>query len=155
MRYVLDSSVALKWVLPEAHSAKAIALKEACRRGDLELLAPDVFLAETGHALARAERKNVIQTGEGAALFAEIIGSRPILRPSIALSSRAFEIASRMRGSFYDCLYVALSEEERCEFLTADIGSSTCSVYNFRTLCISPLTRSSHVRRVYALTIGN
>jgi predicted nucleic acid-binding protein len=43
MKFVLDASVALKWVLPEADSAKAIALRENYRKGVHELIAPDIF----------------------------------------------------------------------------------------------------------------
>jgi hypothetical protein len=46
MKYVLDASVAEKWVLPEPDSAKAIALRDDYRRGVHELLAPDTFPAE-------------------------------------------------------------------------------------------------------------
>lgn len=43
MKYVLDSSVALKWVLPEPDSAKAIELRDNFRRQIHELVAPDFF----------------------------------------------------------------------------------------------------------------
>jgi len=34
--------------------------------------------------------------------------------------ARAYEISSQWRVGIYDCLYVALSEQESCEFITAD-----------------------------------
>ncbi len=40
MKYVLDSSVALKWVLPELDSAKAIALRDDYRNQVHDLLRP-------------------------------------------------------------------------------------------------------------------
>jgi hypothetical protein len=40
MKYVLDSSVALKWVLPEADSAKATRLRDGYTNGIHALLAP-------------------------------------------------------------------------------------------------------------------
>ena len=43
MKYVLDSSVALKWVLPEADSGKAIRLRDGYSNGTHDLLAPDIF----------------------------------------------------------------------------------------------------------------
>lgn len=43
MRYVLDASVALKWVLNEVHADKARQLREAYEQGRHELLAPDDF----------------------------------------------------------------------------------------------------------------
>jgi hypothetical protein len=40
MKYVLDASVALKWVLAEADSAKAIDLRDQFRKQLHDLLAP-------------------------------------------------------------------------------------------------------------------
>lgn len=54
MRYVLDSCVALKWVLPEKDTPQAVWLRTAFRRGLHELLAPSIYPVEVAHALARA-----------------------------------------------------------------------------------------------------
>jgi hypothetical protein len=43
MKYVLDSSVALKWVLPEANSGKAIRLRDDYSNG-LHELPPFLFV---------------------------------------------------------------------------------------------------------------
>ena len=43
MKYVLDTSVAFKWVVAGAHADKAIRLREDYRNGVHELLAPDIF----------------------------------------------------------------------------------------------------------------
>jgi hypothetical protein len=48
MKYVLDSSVALKFVLPEADSGKAIRLRDDYRKGIHELITPDVFKPRSG-----------------------------------------------------------------------------------------------------------
>lgn len=55
MKYVLDSSVALKWALPEPDTAKALQLRADYRNGTHELIAPDFFPIEVAHALTRAE----------------------------------------------------------------------------------------------------
>lgn len=60
MRLVLDTSVALKTSLPEADSAKAIALCEAFVQGIHELLAPDIFPLEAAHTLTKAERNHPV-----------------------------------------------------------------------------------------------
>jgi predicted nucleic acid-binding protein len=54
MNYVLDSSVAFKWVVPELHSDKALRLRADFQAAVHELLAPEVFPGEVGHALTRA-----------------------------------------------------------------------------------------------------
>lgn len=56
MKYVLDASIALKWVLPEADTPQAVRLRNAYRQKLHELLAPDIFPAEVAHSLTRAER---------------------------------------------------------------------------------------------------
>ncbi len=121
MRRVLDAAVALKWCLPEADSDKALRLRDDFRYGALELLAPDVFPAEVGHALARAERRRLITPPLGSVLLPDVLSTPPLLSPSFpGLITRAFEIASHMRVGVYDCLYVALAEREGCELITAD-----------------------------------
>lgn len=64
MKYVLDSNVALKWVLPELDAAKAIRIRDEFHQGIHELLSPDVFPIEVAHSLARAERRGEIKHGE-------------------------------------------------------------------------------------------
>ncbi len=69
MKYVLDSSVALKWVLPEVDSDKAIRLRDGYYNRLHELLSPEVFSVESLHALTRAERQDRIQPGDGWTLW--------------------------------------------------------------------------------------
>lgn len=120
MKYVLDASVALKWVLPEPDAPKAIALRDDFSKGSLELLAPDVFQVEVAHALARAERRKVLQPPQGTQRLADLLSTLPQLHAYFPLLPRAFEIASTMRVGVYDCLYVALAEREQCELITGD-----------------------------------
>jgi len=120
MKYVLDSCVALKWVLAEPDSDRAIRVRDDFRQRLHELLAPDVFPIEIAHALARAERRGIIQPPEGIRRFQNISSILPDLHPSVPLLPRAFALASQFRISVYDCHYVALAEREGCELLTAD-----------------------------------
>jgi predicted nucleic acid-binding protein len=122
MKYVLDSSAALPWVLPEKDSAKAIQLRDDARNGVHQLLAPDIFPAEVFNALLKAERTKRINVGEAKTLYASIGADLPALQPYLLLMPRAGEIASRWRVALYDCLYVALAERESCEVVTADHG---------------------------------
>lgn len=43
MKYILDASVAVKWVLPERDSPTALSLEADYRNQVHELLAPDTF----------------------------------------------------------------------------------------------------------------
>ena len=120
MRYVLDSSVAVKCVLTEVDSDKAIRLRDDTRAATHALLAPDIFRVEAGHALTRAERQLRITPPNGWIGWRAILSDCPQLHASLPLMPRAYAISSSMRIGIYDCLYVALAEREGCEFITAD-----------------------------------
>jgi predicted nucleic acid-binding protein len=120
MKYVLDSSVAVKWRLPEVHSDKAQRLRDAYQQAVHELIAPDIFPAEVAHALTRAERQLRISVGDALALWTDIMNSGPQLLLTYPLYPRAIAISSNARIGVYDCLYVALAEREGCQLVTAD-----------------------------------
>ena len=120
MKYVLDSSVALKWVLPEADSGKAIRLRDEYTNSIHELLAPDIFTPEIANGLASAERQGRIKTGESAIFLNDVLSAAPALHHSAPLLIRAMEIAIFTKQAVYDCLYLALAEAEGCELVTAD-----------------------------------
>jgi predicted nucleic acid-binding protein len=120
MRFVLDSSVALKWVLPEPDSAKALRLRAEFQAGIHDLLAPDILPVECAHALTRAERRRIIQVGDAELHLLHILSAGIPLHPHQPLLRRAAAISSSARVGVYDCLYVALAERESCELVTAD-----------------------------------
>jgi predicted nucleic acid-binding protein len=120
MRYVLDANVAMKWVLSEPDSARASALRQDFRNRVHELLAPEIFPVEIAHTLTRAERRKLLKPPQGKALLADVLSTCPRLQPSMPLLDRAFDISSAHRQGVYDCLYVALAEQEGCELLTSD-----------------------------------
>lgn len=120
MKYVLDSSVALKWVLAEAESAKAIRLRDEYSNGIHELLAPDIFPSEIANGLVSAERQNRIRRGEAAIFLNDVLSAAPVLHDSSPLLTRAIEISLSTKRAVYDCIYLALAEAEGCELVTAD-----------------------------------
>jgi predicted nucleic acid-binding protein len=120
MRYVLDSSVAAKWELPEIDSDTAQRFREEVYHGLHTLLAPDVYPTEVAHALTRAERQGRIEVGEARRIWAAIMTTRPTFARSYLLLPRAIALSSRYRVGVYDCLYVALAERRKCKLVTAD-----------------------------------
>jgi predicted nucleic acid-binding protein len=120
MRYVLDSSVALKWVLPERDSDKALRLRDRYRVGSDQFIAPDFFPVECGHGLFRAERRGILASGQPSRLLTSILVDRPQLYGVGHLLARAAGICSHIRKGFYDCVYMALAEQEGVQLITAD-----------------------------------
>jgi predicted nucleic acid-binding protein len=120
MRCVLDSNVAVKWLLQEAQSDKARVLRAGFVRGLYEFLAPDVFTVECAHALTRAQRQGRVTAPEVNAFMADLLTTLPDFRPHAALLPRAIDISLQLRHGVDDCLYVTLAEREGCTLVTAD-----------------------------------
>jgi predicted nucleic acid-binding protein len=119
-KFVLDASVALKMLLIEVGSEAAIALRDDFRQQFHELIAPDTMPVEVAHALTRAERKGIIKVGQGHKLFVDFLTPCPRLYAYGDLIDRAIEISSVMRIGVYDCLYIALAEDEECKVVSDD-----------------------------------
>lgn len=120
MKYVLDASVALSWVMPRPLTSKALALRDDFRNHIHELIAPSTFGAEVASGLTKAERQKLIPVGDGVLLLSDILRTSPLLHVYDAFLFRATEISSRVRSGLHDCLYIALAEREGCEFVTVD-----------------------------------
>lgn len=120
MRYVLDASVALRWVLRDPLQPKDLRLQADYLNRIHELLAPDIFIAETANALTKAERQKLIKIGQASPLHAKVMKTPPVLHPHLPLVQRAIDISSQTKSAVYDCLYVACAEQEQCQLVTAD-----------------------------------
>ena len=72
MNYVLDSSVAFKWLVPETDTPKALRLLDDFDNGIHDLIAPDILPVEVVHALTRAERQGRITPADGIVLLKDL-----------------------------------------------------------------------------------
>ena len=111
---VVDASVAVKWVIEETESTRALALK-GCR-----LYAPDLWVAECANVLWKKSARNEISAGEAeAAAMAleaaevELVATRPLL-------ARAVVLATRLGHAAYDCLYLLAAADLGIPLITAD-----------------------------------
>lgn len=112
---VIDASVAIKWVAPEALSERAIELLEGPR-----LLAPDLLVAECANILWKKVTRGEM-TGELAVVAAQAIERVQIeLVPMRQLLSESLRLAINLAHPAYDCLYLALAQARGCSLVTAD-----------------------------------
>jgi predicted nucleic acid-binding protein len=116
VRWVVDASVAVKWVIPEVMSDAA----DRIRGGDDELLAPDLLLIEVANVLWQKTTAKEISAREADTALGLLSESGIDLRPSAPLLPRALELARRLGHPVYDCLYLALAEQARATVVTAD-----------------------------------
>jgi len=121
MKYVLDASVAVKWVIAEPDSAIALRLRDSARAGQDELIAPEFFLVECGHAVFRLARRKLLSGPDANRCLVAILADCPSLFPFLGLVPRASILCQSASIGFYDALYIALAEQEGCQLVTADI----------------------------------
>jgi predicted nucleic acid-binding protein len=117
---VVDSSVAIKWFLPEPHDTVAKRLLDGYRQGWLTLLAPDLIDAEVGNILWKRHQFHGLDEVDARQILAEFRSLQIVITPNGALLEEAFRLAVLHRRTVYDSLYLALSEREHCPFVTAD-----------------------------------
>jgi predicted nucleic acid-binding protein len=121
MKYVIDCSVAFKWVVAETDTPKAVKLRDDFRNAVHELLVPDLFPTEIANALLVSERRGRLSPGDSTVLLKDILRTLPAIHPALPdLLPRAHALAASTVASVYDCLYVALAEREKCDLITAD-----------------------------------
>src|SRR5437016_5133023 len=99
MKYVLDSSVAFKWVVQETDTPKALQLREDFRNAIHELIAPDFFPYEVGNALTKAERQKIIKPPDGWTAWLTVMMDCPALINPAHLMPRAYAISSHFRSA--------------------------------------------------------
>ena len=62
MKYVLDASVAIKWVIVEPDSNKATRMREDYRNAIHDLIAPESFAIECAYSLTKKQRQSFFRT---------------------------------------------------------------------------------------------
>jgi len=110
---VVDTSVAVKWVVEEPGSADAV---ELIPRG---MVAPELFQSEVGNALTKKVRGRELSIEQARLGFRQIL-SRVSLLPSAPLGDVAFELSLSLHHSIYDCYFLAAAEAHGPFMVTAD-----------------------------------
>lgn len=117
---VLDTSVAVKFHVPEEHHEAARRLQGRFEDGAVSLLAPGTILPEVFNAFWQKHRRKELsleEAGQGWDLISEL----PLaLYAPEDLMPRAVEITSETGVIIYDALFVSLAEDAGTFVVTAD-----------------------------------
>lgn len=116
---VVDTSVVVKWFVPETHSDRALALRTAHASGKIPLATADLCLVELANAL-RFRRPTPTPDEIGQAVRSVLSIDVRAVTPSPELISSAARIAFDHQLAVYDALYVALAADLGYELVTAD-----------------------------------
>ncbi len=113
-KFVIDASIAVKWVVEEPGTPEALALRRHA------LAAPDLLIAECANVLWKKVRLKEIGAEE-AAMAALLLERADIeLVPMRLLLAEAARLAIALDHPAYDCVYVALAKVNGWRFVTAD-----------------------------------
>ena len=120
MRIVVDGSVAAKWYFAEPGHEAADRVLAARIAGEHELLAPDLIVPEFVNVLWKRVRRQECSRAAAQVVLELWEVDRPSLVASSDLATQAFELATALDQSVYDCLYLALALEIEAPLVTAD-----------------------------------
>ena len=120
MNLVIDASVAAKWLFVEPDTGKARTILDSVVSGELQLLAPDIILAEIANALWKRTQRGDLDSPEALGLFEAFQKVEFKYCEVQELIGPALSIAFRHHHPVYDCLYIVLARREGCDLVTAD-----------------------------------
>lgn len=116
MRYVVDASVAVKWLVVEegAEIAKELAVDGH------DLHAPRLMASEVASSLWRKARMGELERNSVGALLAQVPNMPVRWGADETLSADAVRLALALNHPVYDCIYLALAQRIGAVLVTAD-----------------------------------
>ena len=116
MRLVVDTSVAVKWLVEEEYSGAADRLLE----GTHELFAPRLMAAEVGNALWRKVRMREMGLSRAGVLASSISEMAVSWAGDEGVCADAVRLSLALERPVYDCVYLALAYRIGATLVTAD-----------------------------------
>jgi predicted nucleic acid-binding protein len=117
---VVDSSVAIKWLVTEPYSTEARRVLDEYQSGALTLLAPDLIYAEVGNIVWKKHRFQGLAAADAQLIIDAFRALTFTITPTSALLDDAYRLAVTHHRTVYDAMYLALSAREQCRLVTAD-----------------------------------
>ena len=118
---VVDSSLAVKWLLLEEHSDLADELQSEWQEQGVRLLAPHLLLFEVTNVLHQRVRRGTLSHGAASTLLRRMTDMSITLHHDDSLHHRALDLANQLgQSAAYDSHYLALAEQYDCDLWTAD-----------------------------------
>ena len=113
--FVIDASIAIKWVVEEEGTPQALALRQKAK-----LIAPELLVAECANILWKKVQRNELLKEEALLAARLLQGAEIELLPMRFLFEAATRMSIEIDHPAYDCLYLALAVEKKFQFVTAD-----------------------------------
>lgn len=121
MLVVIDSSVVAKWFFLETLSDRAITVRQDWESSAVDLIAPDLMPVEVGNIIWKKQRLGLITEEEGTDILADLLALTIPTVESQVILPKAYSLAKLFDRTVYDGVYLALAEESKASFVTADL----------------------------------
>jgi predicted nucleic acid-binding protein len=119
-KIVVDSSVVIKWFVVEPLSTEAHRVLTGYGANALDLLAPDLLYAEVGNVIWKKHRFQGLAAVDAKLIINEFRKLTFSVTSANDLLVEAYRLAVIYQCTVYDALYIALSVQEQCPYVTAD-----------------------------------
>jgi predicted nucleic acid-binding protein len=92
----------------------------AAERGDINLIAPELALAEAAQVLHKKHRQRLLSANEATTILDHLLLLPIKYMPHAPLLVRATALAQMVKLTVYDALFLALAERYSARLITAD-----------------------------------
>ena len=113
---MVDASVAIKWLLPEAYSDECLALLDRKER----IVVPDFIVSQVGTGLARRVKTGDLKPDWATHAMNSLLRLPLVRVPSVELAVEAMGLSGYGKRPFVDGAYLALAVREGVPLITAD-----------------------------------
>ena len=117
---IVDTSVIIKWLLPDEEDSTAIHIKRAFTSKILTISIPHLTYYEVGNVLKVAVKRERITSETAKELYNAFVDLEFVSYATRDLFTLALSKSIELGISTYDASYVALSDYLHVQFVTAD-----------------------------------
>jgi predicted nucleic acid-binding protein len=113
--FVIDAGIAVKWVVDEDGTPEALTLRQRAK-----LIAPELLVAECANILWKKVQRDELLKQEALLAARLLQGAEIELLPMRSLFETATRMSIEINHPAYDCVYLALANNSKCQFVAAD-----------------------------------
>jgi predicted nucleic acid-binding protein len=116
---IVDTSVVVKWVVPENASDIELDTSAALDLLSRHLVAPDCLLGEFANAMFKKVMRSeisIVQAREAITILPDLVS----LLPTSLFVAPAFELATHIGHPVHDCVFLMAAIQQNSELVTAD-----------------------------------
>jgi predicted nucleic acid-binding protein len=117
-KYVIDTSVAVKWFIVQPHYELAVDILYEFESAQCEIFVPSLIYVEFTNVIWKYSKFSNVENVDS--LLSRFLSLDLKVKPTTYLLNEALNIAIQFQISVYDAVFIALAKELEIFFITAD-----------------------------------